>query len=284
MINLLAIDWSFDPVAFNLFGLEIRYYGLMWALMILVAAKLFDFFFQREGYDAKLSESIFVYGTLGTIIGSRVGHCLFYEPEHFLANPLEIITGIRDGGMASHGAAIGLIIGLWLFSRKYKMPLIWSLDRIMIATGIGAALIRLGNLFNSEIFGYPTDLPWGFRFLDSSLWQRVAAPMACHPTQIYEAISYLVVFVVLWVMYIKYDIGRRYPAVLFGVGVIGAFGARFMIEFLKFEQVEFEKGMILDMGQWLSIPFLIVGVASVIYGVKNGPIEVVQSAKSKNKK
>lgn len=269
MFTTLAIDWSFDPVAFNLLGLEVRWYGLMWALMILVSAKLFDYFCKREGLPQNISESIFLYGTLATILGSRVGHCIFYEPEYYLVRPWEIITGIRNGGMASHGAAIGLLVGLWLFSRKNKMPWLWSLDRIMIAVGIGGAIIRFGNLFNSEIFGHPTEMPWGFRFLDSHLWQSVAAPMACHPTQLYEALCYLVTFVVLFVMYLRYDMGRRHPGVLFGVGLLGIFLTRFFIEFLKFEQVEFEKGMVLDMGQWLSIPFVILGVWSIVHGLKN---------------
>ncbi len=274
MINLLAIDWSFDPIAFSLFGMEVRYYGLMWALMILVSAKIFDYFCKHEGLGQAVSESAFVYGVLGTIIGSRVGHCIFYEPERYLVRPWEIITNIRDGGMASHGAAIGLLVGLWLFSRKNKLPYLWALDRVMVAVGIGGAIIRLGNLFNSEIFGHTTDLPWGFRFLNSMQWQRHAAPLACHPTQIYEALCYLVTFVVLAVLYQRYDMGRRRPGVMFGVGLIGIFLTRFFIEYIKFEQVAFEQDMVLLMGQWLSIPFIIMGVAAIIYGVKH-PVDKV---------
>ncbi len=269
MVNLLAIDWSFDPVAFSLFGIEVRWYGLTWALMILVSAKLFDYFCRHEGLPQKVSESIFVYGTLGTIIGSRVGHCIFYEPERYLVRPWEIITEIRSGGMASHGAAIGIVVGLWLFSRKNKLPYLWAMDRIMVAVGTGAAIIRIGNLLNSEIFGYTTDLPWGFNFLRSRLWHEQAAPMACHPTQLYEAFGYLVSFVILWVLYQRYDMGRRYPGVMFGVGLICAFSTRFIVEFVKFDQVGFEQGMILNMGQLLSIPFMIAGVVSIVYGLKH---------------
>ncbi len=269
MVNLLAIDWSFNPVAFSLFGLEVRWYGITWALMILISAKIFDYFCRHEGISQKVSESAFVYGTLATIIGSRVGHCIFYEPERYLPRPWEILTNIRDGGMASHGAAIGLLIGLWLFSRKNKLPYLWSLDRIMVAVGIGGAVIRFGNLFNSEIFGHVTDLPWGFRFLDSGLWHKFAAPMACHPTQIYEALCYIITFIVLAILYQRYDMGRRYPGVMFGVGLIGIFLTRFFIEFVKFNQEEFEQGMILNMGQWLSIPFVIMGICAIVYGVKH---------------
>lgn len=268
MFTPLFIDWNFNPVAFNLMGIEIRYYGLMWALMILVSAKIFDYFCKREKLPAAISESIFIYGTLATILGSRVGHCIFYEPEHYLVRPWEIITGIRNGGMASHGAALGLLVGLWLFSRKNKLPYIWSLDRIMVAVGIGGAIIRLGNLFNSEIFGHATELPWGFKFHNSHLWVNEVAPLACHPTQIYEAICYVVTFVVLWVMYQRYDMGKRHPGVMFGTGLIGIFATRFFIEFIKFEQVDFEQGMTLVMGQWLSIPFALLGAYMIYRGFK----------------
>ncbi|MFI3304991.1 MAG: prolipoprotein diacylglyceryl transferase [Rikenellaceae bacterium] len=269
MIQTLAINWEFDPVAFNLFGMEVRYYGLMWALMILVSSKIFDYFCKREGLRNEVSESIFVYGTLGTIIGSRVGHCLFYEPQHYLFAPWEIVTGIRDGGMASHGAAVGLLVGLWLFSRKNKMPYLWSLDRIMVAVGIGGAIIRVGNLFNSEIFGHVTDLPWGFRFINSHLWLNSAAPNACHPTQIYEALCYVATFVILSIMYCRYDMGRRRPGVMFGVGLLGIFLTRFFVEFIKFEQVAFEKEMVLIMGQWLSIPFVVLGIYMIYRGMSS---------------
>ncbi len=275
MLEPLFIDWHFDPVAFSLLGLEVRYYGLTWALMILVSSKLFDNFVKREGMKQSVSESAFIYGTLATILGSRIGHCIFYEPEYYLVRPWEIITGIRNGGMASHGAAIGLLVGLWLFSRKNKLPYIWALDRVMVAVGVGGGLIRIGNLLNSEIFGHPTELPWGFRFHDSALWQHAVSPLACHPTQLYEAICYFVTFAVLAVMYYKFDMGRRRPGAMFGVGLIGIFLTRFFIEFMKFVQVEFEKGMILVMGQWLSIPFIILG-GWMIYHAMSRPASKIK--------
>ncbi len=268
MLDLLYIDWHFDPVAFSIFGIEVRYYGIMWALTIYLGTLFFDYFCKREKIDKSASESIFIYGTLGTILGSRVGHCLFYEPEHYLRYPWEIITGIRDGGMASHGAAIGLLIGLWLFSRKNRLPYLWSLDRIMVVVGIGGALVRFGNLFNSEIFGAPTELPWGFKFHDSILWVREISPLAVHPTQLYEAIFYLVTFAILLIMYLRYDMGRKHPGVMLGVGLQGIFFTRFFVEFIKLRQVDFEQGMSLDMGQWLSIPFIILGVIMIYRGYK----------------
>ena len=169
MLHNLVVVWDFDPVLFSIGSFDIRYYGLMWAIALLLGGYMFNSFCKKEGLDQKIADSIFIYGTLATIIGARVGHCLFYEPSYYLAKPWAIITEIRDGGMASHGAAIGLLIGLWLFSRKNKMPYIWSLDRIMIPVGIGGAIVRLGNLFNSEIIGNVTDVPWGFKFVRLSL-------------------------------------------------------------------------------------------------------------------
>ena len=268
MLRALSIVWDFDPVLFSIGTLDIRYYGLMWAIAILVGAKLFDNFCKREGLSPKVSESIFLYGTLATIIGARVGHCLFYEPMRYLSEPWAIVTGFREGGMASHGAAIGLLIGLWLFSRKNKLPYVWSLDRIMIAVGIGGAIVRMGNLFNSEIFGTETTLPWGFEFVRSGEWVRSFAPAAVHPTQIYEALCYVVTFVVLCWLYYGRDLARRRPGVLFGVGLLGIFLTRFFIEFIKIEQEAFEKGWALDMGQWLSIPFIVLGVGMIVWGLE----------------
>lgn len=259
MIHLLSVTWDFDPTIFSIFGLEVRYYGLMWVLAILIGAKFFDSCCKREGLPASVSDSIFIYGTLATILGARLGHCFFYDPMSYLREPWTIITGFRDGGLASHGAAIGLLVGLWLFSRKNKLPYIWSLDRIMIPVGIGGAAVRLGNLFNSEIFGTSTELPWGFEFLRSNKWVYEYAPLPVHPTQIYEAICYLVTFGILCWLYYKKDMARRRPGILFGIGLIGVFLTRFFIEFIKTEQETFEKTMMLDMGQWLSIPFILLG-------------------------
>lgn len=259
MLSTLFIEWNMDPVLFSIGGLEIRYYGLMWALAIFMGAKFFDNFCDREGIKREISESIFIYGTLGTILGARIGHCIFYEPEVYLVEPWRIITDIRNGGMASHGAALGLLVGLWLFSRRWKLPYVWSLDRIMIPVGIGGAAVRFGNLFNSEIFGEVTTMPWGFMFPRSRTWVNEYAPMACHPTQLYEALCYVITFVVLCVMYYRYDAGRKHPGAIFGVGLLGTFLTRFFLEFIKTTQVDFEDGMILDMGQWLSIPFVALG-------------------------
>ncbi len=281
-MNLLYIDWNFNPVFINLFGFEIPYYSLMWVLAILIGAKYFDYYCKREGLKPEVSESIFIYGTISIMLGARLGHCLFYEPEVYLARPWEIITTIRQGGLASHGAAIGALVGFYLFARRNKLPNIWALDRIMIPVGIGGALVRLGNLFNSEIFGTPTTLPWGFKFHRSHEWLTNYAPQACHPTQIYEAICYLITFAVLSVAYFRYDLGRRRPGVMFGIGMIGIFLSRIIIESIKNAQVSFEEGMTLNMGQWLSIPFVLLGVYMIYRGFARPAVEVVEPKKDKN--
>ena len=271
----MSIYWDFDPVMLRLGeNFDVRYYGLMWALAIGLAAMMFDRFVKREGLPEKVSESIFYFGTLATIIGSRVGHCLFYEPDKYLAEPLRILTDIRDGGMASHGAAIGLLIGLWLFSRRNKLPYLWSLDRIMIAVAIGGAMVRFGNLFNSEIIGAPTDAPWGFIF--ARLYPAgtpVEAMVARHPAQIYEALCYVVTFVVLMWLYYKRDMARRRPGLMFGVGLIGIFLTRFLIEFVKENQEAFEQSMTLNMGQWLSVPFIVMAVVLIWYSLSRPEVK-----------
>lgn len=272
-MNFLVVDWTFDPILFSLGGIEIRYYGLMWVLTILLGAKFFENFVKREALPESVSDSVFWYGTLGTILGARLGHCLFYDPAYYLSQPWEIITGFRDGGLASHGAAIGLLVGLWLFARKNRLPYIWGLDRIMIPVGIGGALVRFGNLFNSEIFGSTTTLPWGFRFLNSREWQAVCAPDACHPTQIYEALCYIVTFIILALLYYKWDMGRRRPGLIFGVGLIGVFLTRFFIEFIKLEQGGADTGLFIKMGQILSIPFVIMGVVIIYLSLRRPAVE-----------
>ena len=296
---LMSIYWDFDPVMLRLGeNFDIRYYGLMWALAIGLSAVFFDRFVKREGLPEKVSESIFYFGTLATIIGSRVGHCLFYEPDKYLAEPLRMLTDIRDGGMASHGAAIGLLIGLWLFSRRNKLPYLWSLDRIMIGVAIGGAFVRLGNLLNSEIIGAPTDAPWGFIFARLyPVGTPVEAMVARHPAQIYEALCYVVTFVVLAWLYYKRDMARRRPGLMFGVGLIGIFLTRFLIEFVKENQEAFEQSMTLNMGQWLSVPFIVMAVVLIWYSLSRPEIKpaAVKSApatpapatkkpKAKNKK
>ena len=280
MNRFLSVVWDVNPVAFSLFGLEIRWYGIFWALAFILGIYFFTNFVRREKLPEKLVDSLFWYATILGILGARLGHCLFYEPEVYLADPLRILN-IREGGMASHGAAIGFLLGLLLFAWRNKMPFWWAADRIMIPVAIGGAGVRLGNLMNSEIYGAVTDLPWGFVFV------RNGEVLPMHPTQIYEALFYIAVFVVLVVLYYKGDVGRKHPALMFGVGLIGIFLSRFFLEFIKNDQVAFEADMVLNMGQLLSIPFVIAGVALVVIGLRNKPQHIAwaeEPAKPKAKK
>ena len=202
-----------------------------------------------------------IYMAVGTIAGARLGHCLFYEPAYYLHNPLEILL-IWHGGLASHGAAIGILIALWLFERKEKKGYFWVLDRIAIVVALSGFFIRMGNLMNSEIYGVETTVPWGFVFLRNN----EVAPK--HPTQIYEGLVYLLIFFLLYRMYWR-EKGKVYQGLLIGIFLILVFTARFFIEFLKENQVPFEATMKLNMGQLLSIPFVLFGIFVIYWSLKN---------------
>lgn len=275
-MNFLSIVWEWDPTLVMLGDLDIRWYGLMWALAILAAERICHYVFRHEGLPPRTLESAFIWIVLGTFIGARVGHCLFYEPETYLPEPWRIITDIRDGGMASHGATIGIILGIWMFVKRNHLPFIWGIDRIAIVAPLSGAIIRFGNLFNHEIVGYPTDSAFGMKFVYHDArraWIEYAGNVpqeiidqipARHPAQLYEAMCYILTTVLILWLYYRKDLGRRRPGLLFGVAMIGIFLTRFFIEFLKERQVSFEEGMALDMGQWLSLPFILLGIAMII--------------------
>lgn len=262
-MTLASITWNVDPIFISLGGLEIAYYGLLWVAAFVLGGFIFDKVVRKEGIDPEITSSAFMYTIIATIVGARLGHCLFYDPVHYLSNPIEILY-FRDGGMASHGAAIGLLIGIWLFTKKWKVPYIWMLDRIGLVVTTGGALIRIGNLINSEVYGTETALPWGFVFV------RAGETMPMHPTQIYEAIAYLVLFAILAHMYWRTNAPDK-RGLMFGVFLIGLFGARFLLEYFKQVQVAFEQDMIINMGQILSIPFVVAGIIIVAIAVKNPP-------------
>ncbi|MCD8072099.1 MAG: prolipoprotein diacylglyceryl transferase [Alistipes sp.] len=249
--------WDFDPVMFTLPGREVYWYGFMWFLTMCIGTWIFYVICRREGQSVYKFFGIFLAGYVSPILGARLGHCLFYEWEYYSAHPLAILN-FGEGGMASHGAAIGLLVGLLLFSLCARMPYIWSLDRIMLPVAAGGALVRLGNLMNSEIYGHPTTLPWGFTFV------RAGETVPMHPTQIYAARWYAGVFCLLLGLYFKKDAGARFPGLMFGAGLTGIFSSRFLVEFIKNPQADFEAGMALNMGQWLSISFIAAGVVFTV--------------------
>lgn len=263
------VVWDVNPVAFRfpewlplLGGHPIAWYGILWFLAFLFGYFIMQKIYKREKMTEKDMDQLTIYMLVASVLGARLGHCLFYEPEFYLSHPIEILK-IWNGGLASHGGAVGILIGLWLYARKVHKPYIWILDRIVIVVALAGALIRLGNLMNSEIYGYETTLLWGFIFV------RDGQSIPRHPTQIYEALFCIVTFVWLLLLYYKKDAGHKQPGLLFGIFLIMIFGSRIMIEFLKEVQVDFEQGMSLDMGQWLSIPFVVAGIAILIWSYKN---------------
>ncbi|MDR2653023.1 MAG: prolipoprotein diacylglyceryl transferase [Prevotellaceae bacterium] len=269
MIRLLSINWNVDPVLFSLGSIQIRYYSICWVLCFLVSYIIFIKIFKKENLKRELLDKLTInYIIPFTFIGARFGHCLFYESAYYLNYPWEIILPVHGGkftgyaGLASHGAAFGILLALWLFCRKYKKPYIWSLDRIAVAIPVAGAIVRFGNLMNSEIYGHATNLPWGFVF------RRAGETAPAHPTQIYEMLAYILLFIVLYYLFFKKDFGIKKPGVIFGIFLTGLFAARFLIEFVKNEQVDFEKQMSLNMGQWLSLPFIITGVIILVYCLK----------------
>lgn len=271
MLNdFLYVVWDSNPVMFSVGGFELRYYGLAWALTLLFGERFFSAFAKREGFGPQIVETGFLWIALGAVLGARIGHCLFYDFSYYIVRPWEIITGIRDGGMASHGSALGMLLGMWITSRKYKMPYVWWLDRIMIPVSIGGAMVRVANLINSEIVGAVTDVPWGFKFVRNFPNMPLEAVPVQHPAQLYEALCYLVTFGVLMWLYYGKDMGRRKAGVMFGIGLVGIFLTRFFIEFFKVNQEAFEEGMLLNMGQTLSIPFIVMATWVLWRAVKGG--------------
>ena len=269
-MELQIIPWNVEPEIFRIGNFAVRWYGLLFASGFVFGYYIMKKIFKNEGFGDATLDRLTVYVAIGTIVGARLGHCLFYEPEYYLARPLEILK-IWHGGLASHGAAIGILLSLWLFVRKERKPFIWAIDRVVIVVALAGALIRLGNLMNSEIYGVETTLPWGFVFLQNG----ETAPK--HPTQIYEALAYLITFGILMRMYWK-SLGKLKPGLLFGVFLILVFGFRFFVEYVKEDQVAFEAAMKLNMGQWLSIPFVIAGIAILVWAYNRKPAPVASGA------
>jgi phosphatidylglycerol---prolipoprotein diacylglyceryl transferase len=246
------IVWDVTPEIIE--GFHVRWYGLFFAIGFMVAYYILSYIFKQEGKSVKQLDGITFAAFIGLIIGLRLGHCLFYQPDYYLSNPIEILY-IWEGGLASHGGAIGLIIAFAYYSRKHKIDLAWIISRAAIVIPVTGGMVRLGNLMNSEIYGLVTELPWGFIFV------RDGETLARHPTQIYEALSYFLIFIIMFLYYKRNQkINNVSSNLLLAMGFGLIFLARFIIEFVKTEQVEFEKGMALTMGQYLSIPFIMLAV------------------------
>ncbi len=281
MFETLVINWNLNPEIFSIGPLSIRWYSLLFISGFVLGWFIFKWFFNREGIPETLLDPLLYTLLIGTIVGSRLGHCLFYQPDYYLGSWegfWEIFMPWK-GGLASHGGTIALFIAMWWFAkhygRKYDFDFLWILDHLCITVCFAAFFIRLGNLCNSEIYGGVTDLPWGFVF------ERAHETLPKHPTQLYEAFSYLLLGVVLMLLY-RYKSNKMYRGGFIGIFFVVLFGMRFLIEFIKNDQVAFEQDMVLNMGQWLSIPFILLGIVLLIYSfIKKLPVEAIHPQKKK---
>ena len=216
--------------------------------------------YREEGKDENELENLFIYIVVGIVVGARLGHCIFYDPVYYLANPMKIIA-VWEGGLASHGGGAGVILALWLYARKYKLNFLWLIDRIAIPTALFGFFVRMGNLMNSEILGKPTEVPWAIVF------SRVDS-LPRHPAQLYESFSYMIIFLFLTYIYLKRKNLVDKKGFLFGVFLTLIFSVRFGVEFIKEKQAAYAHSINLTTGQELSIPFLIIGVALIIWSVR----------------
>ena len=261
------IIWDISPTVFD--GFEfLRWYGLSWAVGMFVGYQMLLKIYHSEGNSPEL-DKLTTYVMLGGIIGARLGHILFYDPIYYWNNPIEILpirinptfefTGLA--GLASHGGILGALLALYFFNRKYKKGYLWLLDRLMIGGVALGGFIRIGNLINSEILGTPTELPWAFVFVQIEQVPR-------HPSQLYEALFY---FVLSFILYRVWKTGKFQSNIgfIFGLGLMLIFIQRFLIEFVKENQVAFEETLLINMGQTLSIPLIITGVSVMIWSLKS---------------
>lgn len=272
------ITWNVDPVAFSLGSVEVRWYGILLAVGFVIAYYTLQKIFQKENLSQKLLDKFAIWTIVWCIVGLRLGHFLFYEPEFLIRHPLQVFLPVDENwkfigyqGLASHGAAIAMLIWLIYFSWKHKMNFCWLIDRLCIAIPIAAAFVRLGNLMNHEIVGCASDVAWAFDFTHCSDDYMILngklthVPTPRHPSQLYESLVYLSLYLSLIVYYFKFAKGKIAPGRAAGIMITTIFVARFFIEFLKADQVAKEATMTLNIGQQLSIPLVAIGIGLLIY-------------------
>jgi prolipoprotein diacylglyceryl transferase len=276
------VIWNVSPELFHLGPLTVRYYGLFFALAFIVGYRIMNYVYKREGQTEAELDRLSIYVVVSIVVGARLGHVLFYQPDYYFAHPIEILE-VWQGGLASHGAAIAMLIGMYIYSRRPNIPsYMWILDRISLTIPIGGAFVRFGNLMNSEIYGIPTKLPWGFVYMRDAneveklmflpewshhavKWQS-ALPQgvhANHPTQIYEGLGYFLIFLLVYYIYRRQGAALK-PGRIFSLVIILIFTLRLIVESIKLDQVDFEHGLPLNMGQILSIPFIAIGIFILI--------------------
>ena len=266
-MNALVVHWHVDPAIFHIGNFELRWYSLLFVSGFILGWFIFSWFCDREKVDKKMLDPLLYTLLICTIVGARLGHCLFYQPDYYLGSWqgfFEIFMPWK-GGLASHGGTIALFIGIWWFAhhygKRFDIDFVWLLDHLAIAVAFAGAFIRFGNLFNSEIYGNPTSLPWGFIF------ELRGETEPKHPTQLYEGFTYLLLGFALVALY-KHRLDKMFRGEFIGIFLVVCFGSRFLIEFIKEPQVEFEKAMSLNMGQLLSIPFVIIGIVFLVWAFK----------------
>lgn len=244
-------EWSTGPELISFGNFSIAWYGLLFATGFFLGFHIMRWVFIRERKALASLDRIFIYMVLGAVLGARLGHCLFYDPGYYLANPLNILK-IWEGGLASHGGTIGMLLAMYLYAKQTEdISLYWILDRMSLPISLGSFFIRSGNFFNSEIIGIPTSVPWAIIFTHIDDMPR-------HPAQLYEALVYLSLFILLFFIYKRHS-EKIKPGFMMGLLMVIIFGTRFFIEFVKIPQESFGPILSLNMGQWLSLPFVLMG-------------------------
>ena len=266
-----ALVWNPSLGPFSIMGFEIRYYSLCWVIGLLGAYYIVKKLYKKQGISEELFDPLFFYCFIGILVGARLGHCLFYQPDYYLSHPIEMLLPLKQTaegwkftgyeGLASHGGVIGVITALILYKKKTGLKMVWTLDNIAIAAPFFSAMVRIGNFMNSEIIGTETDAPWGVIFV------QAGETVPHHPAQLYEALAYIIIFFIGLLLYKRYST-KTGSGFFMGYCLFTIFTFRFFVEFIKENQVAFEDGMTLIMGQWLSIPLIITGAYFMIKGIK----------------
>ena len=281
----LFVTWDVSPIICKLGSIEIRWYGVLFAAAFVVSYLLLKRLFAKDNVPSSYLDKLAFYVFIAVLVGARLGHCLFYDFSYYSHHITEMFLPIKQTaeswkfigyqGLASHGGAIGILIAVWLYQRNTRLPYMWILDRLVIAICFAGLAIRTGNLFNSEIYGVPTTMPWGFIFV------RDYNNVPCHPTQLYEGLSYLIIGLILYFLLIRKG-SKIHQGFIFSLFLILVFGMRFLIEFIKNDQEAWEENMLLDMGQILSVPFILAGGVLLYFSMKGDIGQKLDLKKLKN--
>jgi prolipoprotein diacylglyceryl transferase len=254
------IIWNIDPTLLHLGPLQLRWYGLLFVGSFFLGLMILQWMFKKEGKNPEILDNFLIYVLIGTVIGARLMHCFAYEPEFYLSHPLEIFK-VWKGGLASHGGLLGVLIAMYLFSKKYKLPYLWLISRVTIPGALTAAFVRFGNFFNSEILGLPTDKPWGIIFERVDMIPR-------HPVQLYEAGAYLILVLILLSLY-KNISSTLFTKLAPGIFFTYMFTVRFLLEYTKTRQADYTTSLPFTTGQMLSIPFIFLGLVWMLWVFKS---------------